>query len=86
MSFFTKNTLLTVVIPCKHFQDDSPKAVNELLEFVAYFFRSFLSSNRNVHSDASELLLQGVHAGASELLLQGGYFPEVHSALFFSIP
>ncbi|XP_047043753.1 separase-like [Lolium rigidum] len=70
--------LKTVV---SHIKDDSPKAVNELLEFVAYFFRSFLPSNRNVHSDASELLLQGVHAGASELLLQGGYFPEISAPI-----
>jgi hypothetical protein len=72
-SFFTKNTLLTVVISCKHFQDYSPKAVNEFLEFVAYFFWSFVSKNRNVH------------AGASELLSQGGYFSEVCSAQIFSI-
>ncbi|KAM0870742.1 hypothetical protein ACQ4PT_039815 [Festuca glaucescens] len=46
-------------------KDYSPKAVNEFLEFVAYFFWSFVSKNRNVH------------AGASELLSQGGYFSEV---------
>ncbi|KAM0870738.1 hypothetical protein ACQ4PT_039815 [Festuca glaucescens] len=48
-----------------HVKDYSPKAVNEFLEFVAYFFWSFVSKNRNVH------------AGASELLSQGGYFSEV---------
>ncbi|EMS65712.1 Separin [Triticum urartu] len=56
-------------IAVSHVKDDLPKAVNEFLKFVAYFFRSFLSSNRNVH------------AGASELLLQGDYFPEISAPI-----
>jgi hypothetical protein len=56
------------------FQDDLPKYVNEFLEFVAYFSRSFLSSNRDVHARASKLLYT-----------QGGYFSEVHSTLLFCI-
>ena len=67
---------------CKQFQADLPKAVNEFLEFVAHFSRSFISSNRNVHAEASKLLYQE----ASKLLRQpGGHFSEVHSALLFSI-
>lgn len=50
---------------------DLPKAINEFLEFVAYFSWSFLSSKRDVHASASELLYR-----------QGGYFSEVHSTLF----
>lgn len=49
-------------IAVSHVKDDLPKAVNEFLKFVAYCFRSFLSSNRNVHAGASELLLQDFRA------------------------
>jgi hypothetical protein len=71
MSFSTKETLLTIVRSCTFFQVELPKAVNELLEFVAYFSRSFLSSNKDLQVNASELLY-----------IQGGYLSEVHSALF----
>ncbi|XP_047080035.1 separase-like [Lolium rigidum] len=43
-----------------------PKAVNELLEFVAYFSRSYLSSNKDLQVNASELLY-----------VQGGYLSEI---------
>ncbi|CAM0943846.1 unnamed protein product [Alopecurus aequalis] len=49
---------------------DLPKAVNELLEFVAYFSRSFLSSNGEVHARASELLY-----------VKGGCFSEISSSI-----
>uniref|UniRef100_A0ACD5YX29 Uncharacterized protein n=1 Tax=Avena sativa TaxID=4498 RepID=A0ACD5YX29_AVESA len=45
---------------------DLPKSVNEFMEFLACFSRSFLSSNRNVHAGVSELLYG-----------QGGYFSEI---------
>ncbi|XP_014756517.1 separase isoform X2 [Brachypodium distachyon] len=62
------DVLKTVVASVLCGKADLPKAVNEFLEFVDYFSRRFLSSNRDVHVGASVLLYR-----------EGGYFSEISS-------
>lgn len=69
--YFGNEILQQRIFTCyniKIFQADLHKAVNELLVFVAYFSRHFLSAHRDVRFGASELLYK-----------RGGYFSEVHA-------
>ncbi|KAF0931269.1 hypothetical protein E2562_002616 [Oryza meyeriana var. granulata] len=62
------DVLKTVVGSAACVKADLPRAVNGLVEFVAYFSRSFFSSNRDLSVGAAELIYK-----------QGGYFSEVSS-------
>jgi separase len=62
------DVLKTVVGSAACLKADLPRAVNGLVEFVAYFSRSFVSSNWDLSVGAAELIYE-----------QGGYFSEVSS-------
>ncbi|EEC74078.1 hypothetical protein OsI_09098 [Oryza sativa Indica Group] len=62
------DVLKTVVGSAACLKADLPRAVNGLVEFVAYFSRSFVSSNWDLSVGAAELIYE-----------QSGYFSEVSS-------